>query len=451
MDHVEVTDLEEWRAWLDQHHDQSPGAWLVTFRKGRGPYVGPYEANNEALRYGWFDQHQAPVDDLRVKHLYRPRRPFLPWSSRDRFETDKAVELGRMTTVGLKRAEEAKADGSWCSADLARIGRLPLDLTEALDGRPDLRDTFDLLDPKSKNGLLWRLKHATGRTPGLRSKHIHELLQALGALVVDGRWWNAAEIQGLDRHINLKVSRRLLDEFEAVHLRAGTLIVTGPPGLSKSWSADEFVRRHPHTIGRAKLPAYSNVSWLDTQRQILTAVRGLGATRPDFSQGTTHQAASFLLSSALNAAFVRAGGTFPLQAVSGGAVSIVIDDAQRLSASAISNLLARDRTLSRCLPFGLILVGDASLSQRIDVETRAGASTTVVTLTQDDLIAEDIGVFLTGVGLRDADAQAVIVDHLNQRGQWSLRRAQQIAERTISLAGPAEPGVDHVRQTLRLL
>ena len=244
MDHVEVTDLEEWRAWLDQHHDQSPGAWLVSFRKGRGPYVGPYEANNEALRYGWFHAHRLRVDDLRIRHLYRPRRRYLPWSPSDRIETVKQIEAGYIHGAGLRRAREAQEDGSWDIGDEIRTGSIPLDLMEALDCRPDTRARFDLIDPAAKNQLLRQLSLDTGQRRGRRAELIEQLMNTVDRIDPLAPWW-VPKKQFADDWVALAISGRLIGMFENAHEVNGALALTGPPGLGKSRSAAEFLRRNP--------------------------------------------------------------------------------------------------------------------------------------------------------------------------------------------------------------
>jgi hypothetical protein len=52
---VEVTSRQQWRGWLAAHRATSPGVWLVTWKKGRGPYVGYDEIVDEAICFGWVD------------------------------------------------------------------------------------------------------------------------------------------------------------------------------------------------------------------------------------------------------------------------------------------------------------------------------------------------------------------------------------------------------------
>lgn len=46
----------EWRAWLEQHHTQTKGAWPVSYRQATGKARFEYdEAMEEALCFGWID------------------------------------------------------------------------------------------------------------------------------------------------------------------------------------------------------------------------------------------------------------------------------------------------------------------------------------------------------------------------------------------------------------
>lgn len=55
----------EWRAWLDRHHDESSGVWLVLAKKGTTePTSLTYEhALLEALCFGWIDGQMRRRDE----------------------------------------------------------------------------------------------------------------------------------------------------------------------------------------------------------------------------------------------------------------------------------------------------------------------------------------------------------------------------------------------------
>lgn len=56
-----VASRAEWRAWLEEHQASSPGVWLVTWKRDRGPHVDYEDVVEEALCFGWIEP-----DDLRA-------------------------------------------------------------------------------------------------------------------------------------------------------------------------------------------------------------------------------------------------------------------------------------------------------------------------------------------------------------------------------------------------
>ena len=53
MKHLYVTDRDQWRDWLSQHHDGEVGIWLVFYKKGTSEPTIEYEAAVE----------EAPVEE----------------------------------------------------------------------------------------------------------------------------------------------------------------------------------------------------------------------------------------------------------------------------------------------------------------------------------------------------------------------------------------------------
>ena len=71
---LEPATVEEWSAWLRDHHPQPQGVWLVSPRKAAERAFSYEEAVLEALRYGWVDSTVKPVDELRSMQWFAPRR-----------------------------------------------------------------------------------------------------------------------------------------------------------------------------------------------------------------------------------------------------------------------------------------------------------------------------------------------------------------------------------------
>ncbi|MFE3699167.1 YdeI family protein, partial [Nocardia tengchongensis] len=109
-----VQDAEAWHAWLDRHHGDHAGVWLVLHKKGGWTTDLSYaQALDEALCFGWIDGQIARRDDDSYRQRFTPRRPNSPWSARNVEHVSRLVEAGRMRSAGLAEVERAKADGRW--------------------------------------------------------------------------------------------------------------------------------------------------------------------------------------------------------------------------------------------------------------------------------------------------------------------------------------------------
>ena len=115
MDMLTLPDAAAWRDWLERHHGDSDGVWLVTAKKGVAG-VSRDEALEEALCHGWIDGQARSRDDATYLQRYTPRRPRSAWSQRNTKIVERLTAEGRMRPAGLAEVERAKADGRWDAA-----------------------------------------------------------------------------------------------------------------------------------------------------------------------------------------------------------------------------------------------------------------------------------------------------------------------------------------------
>lgn len=158
-------DAAAWRAWLDEHHGDSNGVWLVLAKKGAtGPTNLTYrQALEEALCYGWIDGQGKGGDDASYRQRFTPRRARSLWSKRNVALAEQLISEGRMHAAGLAEVERAKADGRWAAAyDGPATMEVPADLTAALDAEPRARAMFDILTSRNRYAILHRLHAIKG-------------------------------------------------------------------------------------------------------------------------------------------------------------------------------------------------------------------------------------------------------------------------------------------------
>ncbi|MFP5282420.1 MAG: YdeI/OmpD-associated family protein, partial [Actinomycetes bacterium] len=61
---LEVTSAAQLRTWLEAHHADTPGIWLVTWKKKADPakHVTYEEVVREVLCFGWIDSQARALD-----------------------------------------------------------------------------------------------------------------------------------------------------------------------------------------------------------------------------------------------------------------------------------------------------------------------------------------------------------------------------------------------------
>lgn len=170
---------QEWEAWLDVHHADTPGLWLKIAKKEAGERSVTYaEALEGALCYGWIDGQKAALDERHWLQKFTPRRPRSVWSKVNRAKAEALIAAGRMRPAGLRQVELAQADGRWDAAyDGQSTVAVPADLQRALDDNPDAMAFFNTLDRVNRYAILYRIQ--TAKKPDTRAARIQKFVGLL--------------------------------------------------------------------------------------------------------------------------------------------------------------------------------------------------------------------------------------------------------------------------------
>ena len=172
-DRVEVTSRAQWRAWLAQHHADTPGIWLVTVRKSAGAEHVPYaDVVEEALCFGWVDSRPRVLDERRSMLLVTPRKAGSGWSRPNKERIGRLEAAGLLAPAGRSVIEAARADGSWTALDAVENLDEPPDLAAALDADSDARRCWDAFPRSVKRGILEWI--GTAKRPETRAKRIQD-------------------------------------------------------------------------------------------------------------------------------------------------------------------------------------------------------------------------------------------------------------------------------------
>ncbi|MCB9624113.1 MAG: YdeI/OmpD-associated family protein [Sandaracinus sp.] len=172
---VEVRSRSELRAWLAEHHHRAVGAWVVTFKKGRGPHVSAREVCEEAICVGWVDSLPRKLDEDRTMLLVTPRRVGSRWSAVNKERATRLLAEGLVLEAGREVIARAQRDGAWTALDEVEALQLPEDLATRFASAPEARRFFDAFPRSAKRGILeWIL---TAKRPETRARRIEETVE----------------------------------------------------------------------------------------------------------------------------------------------------------------------------------------------------------------------------------------------------------------------------------
>lgn len=176
---VYATTVREWRAWLAEHHEDSPGAWLVSWKKHTGrPALTYDESVCEALCFGWVDSLGRRLDDDRTMLWFTRRKPASAWSRPNKQRVERLLDEHRMTPAGQRLIDLAKANGGWTLLDDVEDLVVPPDLDAAFRVRPGSREYWDGFPRSVRRGILEWIVLA--KRPATRERRVLEAADSAG-------------------------------------------------------------------------------------------------------------------------------------------------------------------------------------------------------------------------------------------------------------------------------
>jgi uncharacterized protein YdeI (YjbR/CyaY-like superfamily) len=184
---VEIRSRAEWRAWLAEHHADTPGVWVVTHKKAPGaPHVPYDDVAEEALAFGWVDSLPRKLDAARSQLLVTPRKPASAWSKVNKERIERLTAAGLMAPAGLAVVDAAKASGTWAALDAVEALTEPDDLCAALDADPDARRHWDAFPRSARRGILEWI--GTAKPAPTREKRVAETARLAAQDVRANQW-----------------------------------------------------------------------------------------------------------------------------------------------------------------------------------------------------------------------------------------------------------------------
>lgn len=166
----------QWRAWLEQNHEISPGVWLVLL-KGPERALCYDDALEEAICFGWIDSLVTRMDDRRYLRLFTPRRRGSGWSEANRERAVDLIARGLMTQAGMEQVRLAREAGLWYDKP-EREFPMPAELEEALELNQKAALFFSELAPSyQRRYMMYTASAVKPVTRRARAQKVVELLE----------------------------------------------------------------------------------------------------------------------------------------------------------------------------------------------------------------------------------------------------------------------------------
>src|SRR3954449_8743836 len=154
---------EDFRAWLEAHHDTESELLVGFHKKGSGrPSITWPQSVDEALCFGWIDGIRRGIDETSYSIRFTPRKPTSNWSSVNIARVAELEKEGRMRPAGRAAFERRSA---------ARSGIYSYEQRKPARLVPDQQREFETENPEA-----WAF--FSPQPPGYRQQAIHWVVNA---------------------------------------------------------------------------------------------------------------------------------------------------------------------------------------------------------------------------------------------------------------------------------
>jgi uncharacterized protein YdeI (YjbR/CyaY-like superfamily) len=173
---IEISCLEDLRAWLADNHAATDSYWLVRWKKETpDKYVDRLSVLDELICWGWIDGIARKLDATRTMQLISPRKQ-QAWAQSYKDRAANLDAIGRMQDPGRAAIARSKNLGLWNAT--AHIDQLlvPDDLRLAFSKNASAEQNFAATATSYRRNVLRWL--ASAKRPETRQKRIDQIVAA---------------------------------------------------------------------------------------------------------------------------------------------------------------------------------------------------------------------------------------------------------------------------------
>jgi uncharacterized protein YdeI (YjbR/CyaY-like superfamily) len=174
-------DAAAFRAWLEQHHDDTDHLWVGYYRKATGKTSISYpEAVDEALCFGWIDGITFRVDDEVHTNRFTPRQRLSGWSEKNVRRAKELIDEGRMMPAGRRAFDERRmADEGRLYTYENRPRDLPDPYEQQVRANPAAWAVWTAQTPSFRRTATWWVVGM--KQEATRQRHLDQLIDGLAS------------------------------------------------------------------------------------------------------------------------------------------------------------------------------------------------------------------------------------------------------------------------------
>jgi uncharacterized protein YdeI (YjbR/CyaY-like superfamily) len=172
---------DEFRAWLEEHHETETEVWVGYWKKATGkPSLVWSQAVDEALCFGWIDGVLRGIDDERHIQRFTPRKPASNWSAINVAKVERLRAEGRMRPAGEAAFARRRDDRSGIySYEQRHEAQLEPDEQARFEANAAAWEYFTSRPPSYRKPALWWVVSA--KKPETRERRLATLIEQSAA------------------------------------------------------------------------------------------------------------------------------------------------------------------------------------------------------------------------------------------------------------------------------
>ena len=167
---------EQWRKWLEKHHDSESEVWLIFYKQHTGVRSIAYlDALDEALCFGWVDSLVKRLDESRYARKFTPRKPDSRWSTINRKRYAALQAAGRLKPSGINRPPTNRSSSP--PPRFQMPATIPTYIQTALKKQPAAWRYFEALAPSHRRRYVGWIESA--KREETKARRLQEAIRLL--------------------------------------------------------------------------------------------------------------------------------------------------------------------------------------------------------------------------------------------------------------------------------